>query len=74
MTPRLVIFLFVSALVGVGAAVASVVSGLGVVVALLAYCGASSVSLLGLAVAAMPRAQRAPRGALLPASGGHTVA
>lgn len=74
MTPRLVIFLFVSALVGVGAAVASVASGLGFVVALLAYCGASSFSLLGLAVAAMPRTRTAPRRALLPAPHGHTVA
>lgn len=74
MNPRLVICLLVSALFGVGSAAFSVVSGFGVLVALVAYSGASSVSLLALAVATMPRARAGRRTALLPAPGRHTVA
>lgn len=74
MNPRLVICLLVSALFGVGSAAFSVVSGFGVLVALVAYSGTSSVSLLALAVATMPRARAGRRAALLPAPGRHTVA
>lgn len=74
MNPRLVLCLFAAALIGVVAAAVSLASGLGVLVALLVYSGASSVSLLGLALAAMPRERKAQRPALLPAQGQHTVA
>lgn len=74
LNPRLVLCLVAAALVGVGAAVVAVASGLGVLVALFAYSGASSVSLFGLALATMPREPRAARPALLPAPGRHTVA
>lgn len=73
MTQRLVVCLFGSALLGAGAAIWSVAAGLGVLLALLAYSGTSSVSLFTLALATMPRERTAHRPALLPAPRGHTA-
>ena len=74
--PRLVICLFVSTLLGVGAAAYSVIGGLGVLVALLAYSGTASVALFGLALLTMPREHKADADhpALLPAPGHSTTA
>ena len=74
MRPRLVICLILSALAGTGAAVFSLIGGLGVLLALLVYSGTTSLTLLGLAVATMPREPKPARPALLPAPGHHTVA
>ena len=55
MNVRLVTCLFAATLSGVVAAAFVVASGAGVLAALLAYSGLSSVALFGLAVATMPR-------------------
>ncbi len=70
---RLVTCLFVATLSGVGASVFAVVSGAGLLVALAAYSGTSSASLLGLAFATALR-QHKPRPALLPAPAHGSVA
>ena len=74
MKPRLVICLFVSALLGVVAAAYAVIGGLGMLVALFAYSGTASVVLLGLSVVTMPRERKAHRPALLPEPGHGTIA
>ena len=73
MNARLVTCLFVATLSGVGASVFAVVSGAGLLVALFAYSGTSSASLLGLAFATALR-QHKPRPALLPAPAHGSVA
>ena len=76
MTPRLVICLFVSALLGVGAATYSLIGGLGMLVALLAYSGTASVALFALAFVTMPRERAADADCpgLLPAAGHSNIA
>jgi len=65
--------LIVSALVGLGAAGASVVFGLGVLVAFLVYSATSSLAVVLLSLAMMPRRANAPRPALRPAPMQHTA-
>jgi hypothetical protein len=74
--PRLLICLIAAALAGVGAAATVVISGLGFVIALIAYSLTSSVVLVCLAIASAPReamtrrSRTFPRAiALRPASG-----
>lgn len=67
MKPRLVVCLCLSALLGVGAAAYCVIGGLGVVIAILAYSGTASVSLLALALVTMPREPKADRSVIAPA-------
>jgi len=65
LNPRLIALLFVSVLVGVLAAVATLIAGWGVLAALAAYCvgGALSLTVLSILAVSLPRRkpQPAPR-------------
>ncbi len=67
MSPRLVICLILSALAGLGAAAGTILSGFGLLLALVAYSGTGSVTLFALAIAVMPRPATASRPAMLAA-------
>lgn len=64
MRPRLVICMIVSAFAGVAAAGLSLFGGLGFIVAILVYSATTSVTLLALAIATMPREPKPARPAL----------
>jgi hypothetical protein len=74
-SPRLVVCMILSALVGTGAAALCLLGGLGVIVALLAYSGTTSITLFVLAVVtAEDEVSKPARPSLLPAPRQHGIA